>query len=358
MINKLDQIDNINIEELLRNQDVIRKIYHEREKLYDASQLEIRESITGACNFRCRYCSETTSRLRDKSYAFWLKINAAVAALGMEGIHHTGGEPTVRKNLDKYIKYLHELGYKSQVITTNGSNPDLLNKCIDAGATRFNISLDTLDKKRFSEIARLDESIFDNVMESIQLSKNRLQLYKINMVVMRNNFDEIADMFHFAQENNAVIRFIELYPYGPSIESGMLGYAENHVSKAQIIEKLKEIGKLKITEVDGINAVPRYYNVEGYDSPIAIISPNWIKGGATCGKGRCVRLRGGASGNITYCNNIQPISGDELDKMTIIEVADVLAEMVYKKNQRVQLENYPAIHPFKYKALRFGKDAV
>ena len=152
------------------------------------------------------------------------------------------------------------------------SNPEMLNKCIDKGVTRLNISLDTLDKKKFSEIARQEEYVYDNVMDTIDIASKRLSLFKINMVVMNKNFNEIEDMLYFAQEKGAVLRLIELYPYGPAIESGKLNYDENHVSKNEIVEKLWNIGDLSETEVDGINAVPRYYKISGFERPIAIIS--------------------------------------------------------------------------------------
>ena len=120
----------------------------------------------------------------------------------------------------------------------------------------------------------------------------------------------------FAKSKNKIIQIIE-----------------NHVSKNEIVEKLWNIGDLSETEVDGINAVPRYYKISGFERPIAIISPNWTKGGAICGKERCIRLRAGANGNITYCNNIPEVSGDLLAKMTTEEMAECMADLIYKKNE-------------------------
>lgn len=354
----MKNIDSINLDEIEKikeGQRLITDKFKEKGELYNGSRLEIRESITGACNFRCRYCTEGTSRKYDRSYMFWLKLNGVLNALGIKGIHHTGGEPTVRDNLDAYVECLNILGYTSQVITTNGSNPEMLNKCIDKGVTRLNISLDTLDKKKFSGIARQEEYVYDNVMDTIDIASKRLSLFKINMVVMNKNFNEIEDMLYFAQEKGAVLRLIELYPYGPAIESGKLNYDENHVSKNEIVEKLWNIGDLSETEVDGINAVPRYYKISGFERPIAIISPNWTKGGAICGKERCIRLRAGANGNITYCNNIPEVSGDLLAKMTTEEMAECMADLIYKKNERVRLSQFPKVHPFAYKTLRFGE---
>lgn len=95
--------------------------------------------------------------------------------------------------------------------------------------------------------------------------------------------------------------------------------------------------------------------ISGFERPIAIISPNWTKGGAICGKERCIRLRAGANGNITYCNNIPEVSGDLLAKMTTEEMAECMADLIYKKNERVRLSQFPKVHPFAYKTLRFGE---
>lgn len=354
-MDNLDFISDFYLEELLIEKEKINNRFYKSNTLYDGSRLEIRESITGCCNFRCQYCTEGTSRKYDRNYMFWLKVNTALAAFGIKGIHHTGGEPTVRKNLDKYIGMLKKIGYESQVITTNGSNPELLSRCIENGATRFNISLDTLERKKFSDIIRVPGLSIETVMDSIEIARKNFDLYKINMVVMKKNFDEIDDMFHFAQEKGAVLRFIELYPYGPSIEAGKLCYEENHVSRDSIIEKLRTYGELSPVEVDGINAVPKYYNIAGYEQPIAIISPNWIVGGATCGQERCVRLRSGANGNITYCNNVPELSGDTIERMSMMEVGEAMSKLIYKKNERVKLKKYPSCHPFAYKTLRFGE---
>lgn len=196
---------------------------------------------------------------------------------------------------------------------------------------------------------------FEKVMESINIATEVLDLVKINTVVTRDNFDEVESLFSFAQEKGAVLRLIELYPYGPALESGKLVYQDYHVEKKSIIEKLEKFGPLKPVQVEGLNAVPKYFTVGSYKTPIAIISPNWVEGGATCGKELCRRLRVGASGNITYCNNIPEIRGELYQDYSINDIADKVSICVYKKNRRVLLQKYPSIHPFAYAKLRFGQ---
>lgn len=72
----MKNIDSINLDEIEKikeGQRLITDKFKEKGELYNGSRLEIRESITGACNFRCRYCTEGTSRKYDRSYMFWLK---------------------------------------------------------------------------------------------------------------------------------------------------------------------------------------------------------------------------------------------------------------------------------------------
>lgn len=353
-ITSLDDVEIKNLDEMKSNMKLIKKKYSAN-YLYNAEKLEVRESITGKCNFRCVYCSENTTRAFDQPYEFWIKLNAVLAAFGITGIHHTGGEPTSRKNLAKYIKVLKEIGYSSQVMTTNGARPDVIQECIDAGLTRANISLDTLDAQKFSKMSRVESYVHKRILESIDIASERLNLIKLNTVVTKDNFDEIKDLFLFAQSKKAVLRLIELYPYGPSIESRKFDYDAKHVPKNNIISELKKMGELKPCEVEGLNAVPKYYKIGDYEVPIAIISPTWIEGGATCGREKCRRLRAGASGNITYCNNIPEIKGDEYKELGMLDIAEKISSYIYKKNERIIINKYPNRHPFAYTKLRFGK---
>jgi cyclic pyranopterin phosphate synthase len=353
----LTSLDTVDFKLLEKAKENIREIKekYSNDSNYDGQWLEVRESITGGCNFKCRYCTDNASRDLDKSYEFWIKLNAALAGFGLQGLHHTGGEPTIRKNFPEYVKAMKILGYKSQVLTTNGANPLVISEAIKEGITRVNISLDTLKPEKMSDISGVQMNTFEKVMESINIATEVLDLVKINTVVTRDNFDEVESLFSFAQEKGAVLRLIELYPYGPALESGKLVYQDYHVEKKSIIEKLEKFGPLKPVQVEGLNAVPKYFTVGSYKTPIAIISPNWVEGGATCGKELCRRLRVGASGNITYCNNIPEIRGELYQDYSINDIADKVSICVYKKNRRVLLQKYPSIHPFAYAKLRFGQ---
>lgn len=341
------------LSEAIEGSEKVKQKYNENTE-YDASSLETRESITGKCNFNCIYCTDYTTANFDKAYSYWIRLNGSLTGFGIKGLHHTGGEPTFREHFPEYVEVMKKLGFASQVLTTNGARPWIIESAIEAGITRVNISLDTLDPKKFAQMARVKSALHKLVLESVDISTKKLKTVKINVVVTVGNFHELDEILNFAQSKKAVLRLIELYPYGPSIEGGKLDYDKTHVPKEKILEFLGRYGELQPVSVEGINAVPKYFKVSTLETPVALISPEWTIGGATCGRDCCIRLRVGASGNITYCNNIPAIKGDYLENMNTIEMAEAISPLIKSKVRRLRFATFPKVHPFAYGRLRFG----
>lgn len=132
----------------------------------------LRISLTERCNLRCFYCMpEDGIVLSEKSNLMSHEEVIAIAQqfvqLGVKKIRLTGGEPLLKKNIEKIIEELSQLPI-SLGITTNGilleKYIDLFNKC---GVKDINISLDTLNKEKFEQITRRD--YFDRVLSNIDL---------------------------------------------------------------------------------------------------------------------------------------------------------------------------------------------
>jgi cyclic pyranopterin phosphate synthase len=138
------------------------------------------------------------------------------APLGIDKIRLTGGEPLMRRGLARLVRMLREVdGIHDLGITTNGL---LLaahaQELYDAGLRRINISLDTLDPKRFRELSRRDG--LENVLAGIEAAKHAgFHRIKINAVSIRGITEsEVVPLACFAREHALELRFIEYMPIG------------------------------------------------------------------------------------------------------------------------------------------------
>ena len=123
----------------------------------------LRVSVTDKCNFRCRYCMpaeglEWLERDELLSFEEIARLVRVLAAMGVEEVRLTGGEPLVRRDLPVLVELLAEIaGVNDLSLTTNGVLLDrLAEPLVDAGLTRLNVSLDSLSHVRFAEITRRD----------------------------------------------------------------------------------------------------------------------------------------------------------------------------------------------------------
>ena len=185
----------------------------------------VRLSVTDRCNFRCVYCmpAEGIDFIpRDDLLRFEEieQLARVLAQMGVEHIRLTGGEPTVRRgviDLVGRVSAATEHGLRVVSMTTNGWNLSKLAAPLrEAGLTRVNISLDTLDRAKFAEITRVDR--LDDVLAGIETAAEMGWLpLKLNVVVCRGlNEDEVADFIARFADLPVTLRFIEYMPFGES----------------------------------------------------------------------------------------------------------------------------------------------
>jgi len=207
----------------------------------------LRISVTDRCNFKCIYCF-THQNWKWVPYEEILKfeeiekIVKVAAKLGVKRVRLTGGEPLLRKNIEFLIKILSQIPeIKDLSLTTNGFFLDTLGeKLKEAGLKRINISLDTLDKKKFEKLTGI--SAFEKVLKSIDIA---LELgfnpVKINTVVIRGfNDDEILELAKLTLEKPLEVRFIEFMPIGKNI----LWNEKNIVTVKEIKKILENFSEL------------------------------------------------------------------------------------------------------------------
>ena len=185
---------------------------------YGRVHRDLRISVTDRCNFRCQYCMpeegmEWTPREELLTFEEIERLaSLLVNKFGIESIRLTGGEPTVRANLSKLIEKLAKLNVDLSLTTNGATLPLIAGELYDAGLDRINISLDTLDRKRFESLTRRDN--LKHVLHGIDTAKSvGFDPVKINMVVMKGvNDDEVLDFVSYGRENGLVVRFIEFMP--------------------------------------------------------------------------------------------------------------------------------------------------
>ncbi|MDP8903829.1 MAG: GTP 3',8-cyclase MoaA [Chloroflexota bacterium] len=187
---------------------------------------DLRISVTDRCNFRCTYCMPREVYGRDfkflpraelLTFEEIARLAGIFAALGARKIRLTGGEPLLRRDLDRLVALLIDTpGIDDVSLTTNGSLlARFAARLAGAGLRRITVSLDSLDDAVFM---RLNDAAFpvSAVLDGIAAAERAgLHPIKINMVVRRGvNEDSVVPMARHFRERGHVLRFIEYMDVG------------------------------------------------------------------------------------------------------------------------------------------------
>jgi cyclic pyranopterin phosphate synthase len=179
----------------------------------------LRISVTDRCNLRCTYCMPEEVVFRDKSELLTFEeithFVRVAAPLGIDKVRLTGGEPLMRRDLDRLVRMISVPGIRDVGLTTNGLLlAEQAKKLWDAGLRRINISLDTLDPGRFRQLTRRDG--LDRVLAGIQAAREAgFDPVKVNAVTIRGvNEMDVVPLARFARTHGLEMRFIEYMPIG------------------------------------------------------------------------------------------------------------------------------------------------
>ena len=186
---------------------------------------DLRISITDRCNFRCTYCMP--KEVFGKDYQFLersallsfeeiTRLARAFTRHGVEKIRLTGGEPLIRRNIERLIAMLAEIPGLDLTLTTNGSSLAKKARALKAaGLQRITVSLDSLDDAVFMGMNDVDFPVA-KVLEGIAAAADAgLAPIKINMVVKRGvNEHSIVPMARFFKQQGHILRFIEFMDVG------------------------------------------------------------------------------------------------------------------------------------------------
>lgn len=236
----------------------------------------VRLSVTDRCDFRCQYCMSENMQFLPRQKLLTLEelttLGKTFSTLGVNKIRITGGEPLVRKNIMWLFEQLGALEQiKDLTLTTNGSQlHKYANGLRAAGVSRINISLDSLNEKKFNDITRTGN--LNQVLKGIDAALNAgFEKIKINSVILRNhNHDEILELVAFAIERDIDISFIEEMPLG-IIHSH--GRDKTYYSSDEVRRDIESVYSLTSSNKK-TSGPSRYYNIENSNSAVGFISPH------------------------------------------------------------------------------------
>ncbi|MFO0750917.1 MAG: GTP 3',8-cyclase MoaA [Myxococcota bacterium] len=181
----------------------------------------LRLSVTDRCNFRCLYCMPDeglhfSPRAEVLDFDEIVRLVTVFVSLGISRVRLTGGEPLLRRDLVDLVARLAALpGVEDLALSTNAFQlAEVARPLKDAGLSRVNISLDTLDAQRFRDITRTGE--LDRVLAGIDAAQAAgFAPVKLNTVVLAGqNDDELPGLVRFAAARGLMLRFIEFMPVG------------------------------------------------------------------------------------------------------------------------------------------------
>ena len=232
----------------------------------------LRVSVTDRCNLRCVYCMpaegvERVEHSRILSYEQILRLTRLFAALGVDTVRLTGGDPLVRRGLDQLVRGLKATaGIRTVTLTTNGVLlAQQLPALRAAGLDGVNLSLDTLDRGQYATITRRDRLPQALAGLEAALAAPGLKV-KLNCVPMGDNDDQLIPLAALARERSLDVRFIELMPIG-------LGSSLPRRTQAEVLEKLEEAFGPALPCAQGGGCGPgRYVTFAGFAGRVGFIS--------------------------------------------------------------------------------------
>jgi cyclic pyranopterin phosphate synthase len=236
---------------------------------------DLRVSITSACSLRCTYCMPAEGLPvippRDLLSADEIGrlVGIAVHDLGVREVRFTGGEPLTRPDLVDIIRASSSVAPGVPLaLTTNGVGLDRRAAALaEAGLTRINVSLDTIDREHFAAVTRRDR--LPAVLRGLDAARAAgLGPIKINAVALRETLADAPDLLAWALRNDVRLRFIEQMP----LDADETWRRDNLVSAAELLSTLGERFTLTPAGRDDPSAPAEEWTVDGGPATVGIIA--------------------------------------------------------------------------------------
>jgi len=259
----------------------------------------LRISLTDHCNLRCVYCMPEDMIFRPSAELMQdqelIMLARLFASLGFDKIRLTGGEPTVRAHVVDLVREIARIpGVNSLSMTTNGVLLGKLARPLkEAGLQRVNVSVDTLDPKKFKRLTRWGklEQVWEGINEAEQAG---LTPVKLNAVVVRGyNEEDVVDLARLTLEHDWQVPYIEMMPFAGATE-----FQQSQVVKAEeMIERIQNaLGPLTAANDGNLDGEARIYRLPGAKGELGFISSVSLPFCATCTRARLT-----ADGRLRLC---------------------------------------------------------
>lgn len=309
----------------------------------------VRLSVTDRCDFRCVYCMSENMQFLPRDSVLKLeeiaRIGKIFSGLGVETFRLTGGEPLIRRDLPWLVEQL--AAHSEVVMTTNGSRlTQFAAPLKQAGLSRLNISLDTLDERQFHELTRTGH--LKDVLNGIDAAQTAGFAIKLNVVMMKGrNDDQILPLVHFARERGLDISFIEEMPLGVIDEhSRQLTFMSSDEVR-QMIEQ-----EVTLTPSQYHTMGPsRYWQIEALVPSVSKTRIGFISPHSHNFCGDCNRVRVTSEGRLLLClgneqgTDLMPLLRESATDQAIIETIKIALAMKPEKHH-FDLNNTPQIVRF------------
>ncbi len=300
---------------------------------------DLRVSVTDRCNFRCVYCMPKEVFGKDfqflprgeiLSFEEIERLVRVFVGLGVQKVRLTGGEPLVRRNIERLVEMLARVSDLDLTLTTNGSLLAGKARALrDAGLKRVTVSLDSLDDEVFKSMNDVDFPVA-RVLEGMDAAEAAgLAPLKVNMVVKRGlNENSILPMARYFRGTGRILRFIEYMDVGSSN-----GWRLNDVVSArEIVATIDRELPLEPIEKNYPGEVAerwRYRDGSGEIGVIASVTQ------AFCAD--CTRARLSADGSLYTClfaSQGHDLRGLVRGEMTDSQIADAIAAIWTSRDDR------------------------
>jgi cyclic pyranopterin phosphate synthase len=305
---------------------------------------DLRVSVTDRCNFRCQYCmpAEGLPWLDRESVLHFEEIQRVVALLsrmGVRDVRLTGGEPLVRRDFPILVSMLSPL-VDDLSVTTNGFLLERDSEAlVRAGVTRFNVSIDSLQRDRFFEMTRRDA--LPRVLRGLEVLAGFPEAHpiKINAVAMRGfTEDEVLPFAGFARQHPYQVRFIEFMP----LDADHAWTPDSVLTGAEIRAIVESEFPLE-AEPRERHSTARVYRFADGVGAIGFINP---VSEPFCGD--CNRIRLTAEGKLRTCLfslNETDLRGPMRDGATDADLEQIVRDAVWRKELKHRVNEPGFIQP-------------
>lgn len=294
---------------------------------YDRHINYARISITDLCNLRCRYCMPSYGVCKKNhnellSIEQIIKVATSLVELGIEKIRITGGEPLVRKGVDKLFEQLGKLPIKKLALTSNGMLiPQYINDITKNNVNAVNISIDSLNSDRFYQSTRGGD--LKQALKGLEVAIANGLKVKVNTVLQKGiNDNELNDFIQLAREKKIEVRFIELMPIGQE-----KNYAKEYfIDSRELIKQLVGFNNIGYEN----NSTAEYYT-DG------VVKIGFIRAMTNKFCSSCNRIRITADGKVIPC--LHNSASYDIKNVIDDNLTEVLREIILKKPIEHRLES-------------------